>query len=109
MRPLARELRSAESISTMSLHTTFCAVLLAASLFGCAKQGEGERCDLNSGNLDCDTGLICRSGDQLNIGIGEGFALCCRPRPRLNLPLEQRLKRSARTAPACRTTTRRAT
>ena len=63
----------------MSLHTTVCAVLLAASLFGCSKQGEGERCDLNSGNLDCDTGLICRSGDQLNIGIGEGFALCCPP------------------------------
>jgi hypothetical protein len=63
----------------MSFHTTVCAVLLAASLFGCSKQGEGERCDLNSGNLDCDTGLICRSGDQLNIGIGEGFALCCPP------------------------------
>ena len=63
----------------MSPITIVCALALAASLFGCSKQQEGERCDLNSGNLDCDTGLICRSGDQLNIGVGTGFALCCPP------------------------------
>jgi hypothetical protein len=47
-------------------------------LSGCAKQSEGDRCDQNSGNLDCDTGLICRSGDQLGLS-GRGVALCCPP------------------------------
>jgi hypothetical protein len=60
-------------------HTTLCAALLVVSLFGCAKQQEGERCDPNSGNLDCDTGLVCRSGDQLSIAAGPRAALCCPP------------------------------
>ena len=50
-----------------------CLALLAA----CSKQGEGERCDLNSGNLDCETGLVCRSADQLSISGTRGVALCC--------------------------------
>lgn len=58
-----------------SLLPLLCAALLAA----CSKQGEGERCDLNSGNLDCDTGLVCRSADQLSITGGRGVALCCPP------------------------------
>jgi hypothetical protein len=52
-----------------------CVALLAA----CSKQGEGERCDLNSGNLDCDTGLVCRSAEQLSVTGGRGVALCCPP------------------------------
>jgi hypothetical protein len=52
-----------------------CLMFLAA----CGKQAEGERCDLNSGNLDCDTGLVCRSGDQASIVSGRGVALCCPP------------------------------
>lgn len=51
-----------------------CALILTA----CAKQGEGERCDINSGSLDCDVGLVCRSADQLSIQ-GPGWALCCPP------------------------------
>ncbi len=50
-----------------------CAALAAAT--ACSKQGEGERCDANSGNLDCENGLVCRTADQLNI-VGTG-ALCC--------------------------------
>jgi hypothetical protein len=67
---------------TLFPKTTVWAVMLAAAAsLSCAKQGEGERCDPNSGNLDCESGLICRSGEQLNIGIGvgTGFALCCPP------------------------------
>lgn len=52
-----------------------CVALLAA----CSKQGEGERCDLNSGNLDCDVGLVCRSAEQLSITGGRGVAICCPP------------------------------
>ena len=51
-----------------------CAALAAAT--ACSKQGEGERCDANSANLDCESGLVCRTADQLNI-VGAGIALCC--------------------------------
>ena len=57
----------------LRLFTVSCLALLAA----CSKQGEGERCDLNSGNLDCDTGLVCRPADQLSISGTRGVALCC--------------------------------
>ena len=59
---------------TLLLGTLACVALLAA----CSKQSEGERCDTSSGNLDCETGLICRSADQLSIE-GRGVALCCPP------------------------------
>lgn len=46
--------------------------------WGCAKQAEGERCDLNNGDLDCDTGLACRGEANLSIQGGiRGAALCC--------------------------------
>lgn len=54
-------------------------ILCVALLAACAKQGEGERCDLNSGNFDCDTGLVCRSAEQLSISGSRGVALCCPP------------------------------
>jgi len=43
---------------------------------GCAKQGEGERCDQNNADLDCEPGLVCRGEAQLSIK-GRGVALCC--------------------------------
>lgn len=51
---------------------------LVALLVGtaCSKQGEGERCDINNGDLDCDTGLICVGEEQISI-TGTGVALCC--------------------------------
>jgi hypothetical protein len=63
------------------LRTHLFGALLGASLaMACSKQGEGERCDPNSGSLDCDTGLICRTADQLSIATGQrGVALCCPP------------------------------
>src|SRR5688572_2906807 len=48
--------------------------LLASSLVACAKQGEGERCDLLSGGDDCDDGLRCEALDDRNQGVG---AVCC--------------------------------
>lgn len=57
----------------------FAALACALILTACGKQGEGERCDLNSGSYDCETGLVCRSADQLGLqGVG-GWALCCPP------------------------------
>ncbi len=50
---------------------------------GCAKQGEGDRCDLlAAGNDDCDTGLVCvlasdlvdQSTDRCCPPVGEGFS-----------------------------------
>lgn len=58
--------------------TFFIGALVLVSSFACGKQQQGERCDPNSGNLDCDTGLICRTADQLSI-VGRGVALCCPP------------------------------
>ena len=68
--------RSALALGCVALG---CVALLSASLLsGCSKQGEGERCDLNSGSLDCESGLICTPADDLNVpGEGRGVALCC--------------------------------
>lgn len=56
------------------------AIAFALLATACSKQGEGERCDPNSGSLDCESGLICRSADQLNITEqARGVALCCPP------------------------------
>jgi hypothetical protein len=60
---------------TLLLGTLACVALLAA----CSKQSEGERCDPSSGRLDCETGLVCRSADQLSIQGGAGVGLCCPP------------------------------
>lgn len=63
----------------MSRTHLFGALLGVSLAIACSKQGEGERCDPNSGSLDCDTGLICRTADQLSIAAGRGVALCCPP------------------------------
>jgi hypothetical protein len=53
---------------------------------GCAKQGEGERCEpLAARNTDCDDGLICVPGDQLLDNVVAStdsktdFGRCCPP------------------------------
>jgi hypothetical protein len=56
----------------------FRVISCAALVLACSKQGEGERCDQNSGNLDCETGLICRGAEQLS-NIEQGASLCCPP------------------------------
>jgi hypothetical protein len=56
----------------------FVALLGASLAIACSKQGEGERCDPNSGSLDCESGLVCRTADQLNI-VATGVGLCCPP------------------------------
>jgi hypothetical protein len=49
-----------------------------ALVWACGHQSEGERCDLNNGNLDCADGLECRSGAQLSSAFNsKGIALCC--------------------------------
>jgi hypothetical protein len=94
------------------LRTHLFGALLGASLaIACSKQGEGERCDPNNGPLDCDTGLICRTADQLSIATGQrGVALCCPPddvAPSVNacsagavLPVENGQNEPAEPAPA---------
>ena len=52
-------------------------VLLVLWAPGCAKQGEGERCDFNnSGHDDCEIGLECVPGDLL---IDHSTDRCCPP------------------------------
>jgi hypothetical protein len=60
----------------------FGVLVCLALAWGCSKQGEGERCDLNNVDLDCETGLVCRGEAELSI-VGRGFAVCC-PRPPLD-------------------------
>jgi hypothetical protein len=55
------------------LPTKFSSALLCVALLSaCSEQGEGERCDLNNGTLDCASGLTCRLQ-------GPGVSLCCPP------------------------------
>jgi hypothetical protein len=67
--------RASYMLPTKVLRATLCAALVC---LGCSKQGEGERCDTNSDDLDCESGLVCRGADQLSIE-GRGVALCCPP------------------------------
>jgi hypothetical protein len=62
----------------MSLSPLLRALLLSSWVLGCSEQGEGERCDTNNGNYDCEPGLLCKSGAQLDVE-GRGVALCCPP------------------------------
>jgi hypothetical protein len=47
-------------------------------LFGCADQGEGERCDTKSGNEDCASGLVCTELAVEPVS-GQPLARCCPP------------------------------
>lgn len=51
-------------------------LFLCLTLAACSKQGQGERCDLNNGDLDCEGDLLCKGEASLNIS-GRGVALCC--------------------------------
>jgi hypothetical protein len=53
----------------LALAVSFAAVASAS----CAKQGEGERCAVENGNEDCDTGLVCVNGAEL----GQSSDVCC--------------------------------
>jgi hypothetical protein len=60
---------------TKVLRAHLYAILILTS--ACARQAEGERCDINSGSPgDCETGLVCRTSDQPGLQ-GRGVALCC--------------------------------
>lgn len=50
-----------------------------ASSFGCADQGEGERCDRRNNNEDCESGLVCTSKETLK----SNSDLCCPPAPKV--------------------------
>ena len=53
------------------------AALISAS--ACSDQAEGERCDPNNGDSDCNSGLICTKFVSLNIASASGAAICCPP------------------------------
>ncbi|MBI4703514.1 MAG: hypothetical protein HY744_20580, partial [Deltaproteobacteria bacterium] len=42
------------------------ALALGAVPSGCSLQAEGERCDRNAGDDDCESGLVCTSPEQLD-------------------------------------------
>jgi hypothetical protein len=68
---------------------SFGLVLLALALAfasACAEQREGERCDKQSGNDDCATGLVCTTQSSSSTGSGDQStqgellpAVCCPP------------------------------
>jgi hypothetical protein len=50
------------------------------SVLACGEQGEGERCDLDNGDSDCESGLVCTpASDLIRVAGGDspGAALCC--------------------------------
>ncbi|MCU0657315.1 MAG: hypothetical protein MUF64_19270 [Polyangiaceae bacterium] len=58
------------------------ALLLTSPLLApaCSRQAEGDRCDRNSGDSDCEDGLVCTN-------IGASIALCCPPQGQtVNVP-----------------------
>lgn len=57
----------------------FALVLPLFASFGCADQGEGERCDRRNNNADCESGLVCTSKETLKSNAD----LCCPPPPRV--------------------------
>jgi len=64
------------------LRTVILGVVLALAVIpGCAKQGEGERCEPNAaGNTDCEEGLICVADQELLDKTGANdFGRCCPP------------------------------
>jgi hypothetical protein len=50
------------------------AILLAIA--SCSDQGEGERCDVNSGNKDCASGLFCVPAALLDPSVNRGDRCC---------------------------------
>jgi hypothetical protein len=62
---------------SLSYLLVIAAGLVAATMLGCPKQGEGERCSVLAGrsgeDSDCDEGLVCKPGSELGL-TGD---ICC--------------------------------
>ncbi len=61
------------------------ALSLVAAAPGCSRQAEGDRCDSQNGNADCEDGLVCRTAGSLNApsdvccpSTGEATTTACR-------------------------------
>lgn len=53
---------------------------MCLAIAGCSKQGEGQRCDPNNSDLDCESNLVCKGEAQLSLeGQTRGVGLCCPP------------------------------
>ena len=61
----------------------FVVATVCALFAGCSDQGEGERCDPNNGNLDCQSGLNCIKASDLAVskGSADKWGLCCPANP----------------------------
>jgi hypothetical protein len=69
--------------SWLKLSSAALLVLASAGvMLACAKQGEGERCDIENGNNDCESPNICTCRDGVNAHIccpaTGGSGLCAR-------------------------------
>ena len=69
-RHLSSLLRSRSAWVRRSLGTLLVLGSCVMGVQGCGKQGEGERCDRNNVNQDCEAGLACRE-------VSPGVQLCC--------------------------------
>ncbi len=61
------------------------ALSLVAAAPGCSRQAEGDRCDSQNGNADCEDGRVCRTAGSLNApsdvccpATGEATTAACR-------------------------------
>jgi hypothetical protein len=60
---------------------------LGVSALACSRQKEGERCDDNNENEDCEEGLVCKDSQELGGSSdiccpeGNATALACIPNP----------------------------
>lgn len=67
--PVRLSLSSALAVGSLTL----AAALLVSA---CGRQGEGERCVLANGNLDCNADLECKPSSSLRFGA-DGVSRCC--------------------------------
>jgi hypothetical protein len=74
----------------------FLVTVLGALSFAmaCSDQGEGERCDTENGNADCEGSLVCTSG--IGLRLGDGVSRCC---PAPNEPINDSRCQPARSVP----------
>lgn len=65
------------SRAKVTLSLIFLAGLLTLPMTSCGRQTEGERCDPENGDQDCDSGLVCRLASELRNARQDMVDRCC--------------------------------
>src|SRR5690606_11588451 len=61
----------------VTLSLIFLAGLMTLPLTGCSRQQEGERCDLDNADDDCNGSLVCTDAGKLRGAPADGVSRCC--------------------------------